>query len=258
MEDTFHRAIDRYGRFDACYVDNGSQYIAKQLRFSLARLGIPVHFAPLRSGKSKGKIERFHQVVDTFLREAKLQKVTSLEELNHYWEVYLEEYYHKLPHDGIKEYYESLGASISEGISPEQEWQRDSRGLTYLDREVVAEAFLHHEKRRVDKGACISFRGRRYETKPSLIGFEVEISYDPAAPETVTIRHPGMEPFTARPVRIGEFCDKKPALPISMQQQEASSSRLLDALEKKHEESQARIADAISYADLMKEVQGDV
>ena len=258
VEDTFHRAIDRYGRFDACYVDNGSQYIAKQLRFSLARLGIPVHFAPLRSGKSKGKIERFHQVVDTFLREAKLQKVTSLEELNHYWEVYLEEYYHKLPHDGIREYYESLGVSISEGISPEQEWQRDSRGLTYLDREVVAEAFLHHEKRRVDKGACISFRGRRYETKPSLIGFDVEISYDPAAPETVTIRHPGMEAFTARPVRIGEFCDKKPALPISMQQQEASSSRLLDALEKKHEESQARIADAISYADLMKEVQGDV
>ena len=258
VEDTFHRAIDRFGRFDACYVDNGSQYIAKQLRFSLARLGIPVHFAPLRSGKSKGKIERFHQVVDTFLREAKLQKMTSLEELNHYWEVYLEEYYHKLPHDGIKEYYESLGVSISEGISPEQEWKRDSRGLTYLDREVVAEAFLHHEKRRVDKGACISFRGRRYETKPSLIGFDVEISYDPAAPEIVTIRHPGMVPFTARPVRIGEFCDKKPSLPISMQAQEASSSRLLDALEKKHEESQARIADAISYADLMKEVQSDV
>lgn len=259
VEDTFHRAIDRFGRFDSCYVDNGSQYVAKQLRFSLARLGIPVHFAPLRSGKSKGKIERFHQVVDAFLREAKLQKVDSLEKLNHYWEIYLEEYYHKLPHDGIKEYYESLGAPVPpEGISPEQEWNRDSRRLTYLDREVVAEAFLHHEKRRVDKGACISFRGKRYETKPSLIGFDVEISYDPAAPDTVTIRHPGMDPFTAMPVRIGEFCDKKPALPVSMQAQEAASSRLLDALEKKHRESQERTADAISYADLMKEVRSDV
>jgi len=59
-------------------------------------------------------------------------------------------------------------------------------------------------------------------------------------------------------VRIGEFCDEKPALPVSMQAQEAASSRLLDALEKKHRESQERTADAISYADLMKEVRSDV
>ena len=43
---------------------------------------------------------------------------------------------------------------------------------------------MRHVK--VDKGACISFRGRKYETKPSLIGYKVEISYDPAAPETIT------------------------------------------------------------------------
>ena len=259
VEDTFHQAIDRYGRFDSCYVDNGSQYVAKQLQISLARLGITARFAPLRSGKSKGKVERFHQVVDAFLREVKLQKIKTLEELNHYWEIYSEEYYHKLPHSGIREYYESLGAPIPpEGISPLQEWNRDQRPLTYLDRDVVAEAFLHHEKRRVDKGACISFRGRRYETRPSLIGFEVEISYDPAAPEELTVRYKGIEPFTARPVRIGEFCDKSPTLPASMQAQEASSSRLLDALAKQHEESRQRNADAISYADLMKGVGGNV
>jgi len=49
-----------------------------------------------------------------------------------------------------------------------------------------------------------------------------------------------------------------PTLPISMQMQDAASSRLLDALEKKHEESRQRTADAISYADLMKGVRGDV
>lgn len=240
-------------------MDNGSQYVAKQLQTSLARLGITARFAPVRSGKSKGKVERFHQVVDAFMREAKLQKVKTLEELNRYWEIYFEEYYHKLPHGGIREYYESLGVPIPpEGISPLQEWNRDSRPLTYLDREVVAEAFLHHEKRRVDKGACISFRGRRYETRPSLIGFDVEISYDPASPEILTVRYQGIEPFTARPVRIGEFCDKTQALPVSMQLRDAASSRLLDALEKKHEESGQRNADAISYADLMKGVGDNV
>uniref|UniRef100_UPI0025A5D390 hypothetical protein n=1 Tax=Enterocloster clostridioformis TaxID=1531 RepID=UPI0025A5D390 len=46
------------------------------------------------------------------------------------------------------------------------------RPLKFLDTSVVAEAFLHHEERLVDKGGCISFQGRKYETKPSLIGLQ--------------------------------------------------------------------------------------
>ena len=34
VEDTFRKVILRYGKFDACYFDNGSQYIAKQLKFT--------------------------------------------------------------------------------------------------------------------------------------------------------------------------------------------------------------------------------
>ena len=96
-------------------------------------------------------------------------------------------------------------------------------------KHFVSEAFLHHETRKVDKGACISFRGRKYETKPALIGYKVEISYDPAAPETITVSYPGFEPFTAQPVRIGEFCDKNPTLPAAMQEQTPTTSRFLDA-----------------------------
>lgn len=122
IEDTFHQAISRYGTFDACYFDNGSQYIAKQIRFSLARLGIHVMHAKPRSGKSKGKIEKFHQVVDDFICESKFKNIRTLEELNCLWTVYLDEYYHKQKHTGIAEYYESLGAAVpEEGISPLQE-----------------------------------------------------------------------------------------------------------------------------------------
>ena len=254
VEDTFHQAVLRHGKFDACYFDNGKQYVAKQLKFSLARLGIRICHARIHSGKSKGKIEKFHQVVDSFLREARLKKLTSLEELNRYWSVYLEEYYHKEPHAGISEYYQSLGTDVPpEGISPLQEWNRDSRPLVYLDTTVVSEAFLHHEKRKVDKGACISFRGRKYETKPSLIGFEVEISYDPESPETITVNGPGIIPFQAQPVKIGPFCDKDPSLPVSMQPEVPETSRLLDALEKKQAQSQGILADAISFAGCRKE-----
>lgn len=254
VEDTFRKVILKAGKFDTAYFDNGSQYVAKQLKFSLARLGITVRHAPVRSGKSKGKCEKFHQVVDAFLREVKIHKIKTLEELNSYWNMYLEEYYHKVSHAGIREYYESLGTSVpAEGITPLQEWNRDSRALVFLDTSVVAEAFLHHEQRLVDKGACISFQGRKYETRPALIGFKVEISYDPSAPETITVLYPGMEPFTAEPLKISAFCDKNPALPASMLESEPESSRLLSALEKKQALSHSRMADAISFGQFRKD-----
>ena len=259
VEDTLHTAITNYGRMDACYFDNGSQYVSRQLKLSLSRLGITIRHAPLQSGRSKGKIEKFHQVVDSFLMEAKLKNVTTLEELNRLWGVFLCEEYQKRPHDGIREYYESLGASVSaEGITPQQEFNRDTRPLVFLDTNVVSEAFLHHKKRLVDKGACISFRGKRYETKPSLIGATVEIAYDPMAPETVTVSYPGTGPFTVSPLKIGEFCDKNPTLPVSMQEAKPKTSRYLDAAAKKHEDSREHLADALSFASYGKEADDHV
>ena len=123
---------------------------------------------------------------------------------------------------------------------------------------MVAEAFLHHESRKVDKGGCISFRGRKYETKPSLIGHTVEISYDPAAPDTLTVRYPGIAPFIASPLQITSYCSQEPAMPVEMLPAQPETSRLLDALEKKHQESKGRMADAISYASLRKGEQDHV
>lgn len=103
VEDTFRKVILKAGKFDTAYFDNGSQYVAKQLKLSLAKLGITVRHAPVRSGKSKGKMEKFHQVADAFLREVKIHKIKTLEELNSYWGMYLEEYYHKTSHEGIRD-----------------------------------------------------------------------------------------------------------------------------------------------------------
>lgn len=113
--------------------------------------------------------------------------------------------------------------------------------------------FQHHGERLVDKGACISFRGKKFETRPALIGCTVGIAYDPMVPEVLTISYPDMEPFTAHPLKIGAFCDKNPPLPVSMQPKEAESSRLLDALEKKQAQSMQRRADAISFGSYRKD-----
>ncbi len=259
VADTFHKAILKYGRFDRCYFDHGSQYVSRQLTTSLARLSIRIAHAPVQSGKSKGKIEKFHQVVDDFIAESKAKKIQTLEDLNYYWKIYLEEYYSNRSHDGIREYYLSHGIDIpKEGISPLQEFNRDTRPLTFIDADVVGEAFLYHEKRKVDKGACISFQGRRYETKAALIGRTVEISYDPAAPKTITVYSKGMEPFRAVPLSIGAYCDQKDPLPPTMAELEPETSRFLDVLEKQHKVNAQKRADAISFGNYRKEVHPDV
>ena len=260
VEDTFHTVLLRAGKFDRAYFDNGSQYVAKQLKLSLAKLGIHIGYAPVRSGKSKGKIEKFHQVVDAFDRECKLKNVKTLDQLNALWSLYLEEYYHRKAHSGIAEYYQSQGVVVpADGITPVQEWNRDSRPLTFIDTATVAEAFLHHETRKVDRGACIKFQGRKYEAKPSLIGQEVEIAYDPVSPETIRVYHPHVEPFEAKPLQIKEYCDPKPSLPAAIQAMDKpETSRLLDGLEKRHRESKTVVADAISFADYRREGKDNV
>lgn len=254
VEDTFHRAILSRGVMDAAFADNGKQYVSAQLTRALESLGVRYMHAKPYHAWSKGCIERFNSSVDGFLEEVKLKNVRSLEELNSYWRVWVEEYYHNKPHEGIREYYESLGVSVPDGgITPAQEWNRDSRALKFLDASVVAKAFLHHETRELDKSGCLSFGGRKYDVSVSLAGRTVEIAYDPMAPETITVTCEGTAPITARPLAIPEFCDKSPAVPASMQDVPPETSRFLDGLKKKAEESRQHRMGALSFSGFGKE-----
>lgn len=253
VEDTFHKAILKYGKCDACYLDNGTQYTSNQLHTALARLGIRVIHAKRGACESKGKVEKFHQKVDQFIAEVRVAKVHSLEELNQKWKYFLEQDYQKEAHEGIREYYESQGAKVpAEGISPLQEFTRDTRGLVFLDTTLVSEAFLHHETRRLDNAGCFSFKDRKYEASTSLAGAEVEIAYDPMNTETIKVLYRDMEPVMAHRVKIGAFCDKKTAVPVAMTDKVPETSRLLEALEKKYREDHHLMADALSFGEYGK------
>lgn len=253
VEDTFHKAILKYGKCDACYLDNGTQYTSNQLHTALARLGIRVLHAKRGACESKGKIEKFHQKVDQFIAEIRVAKVHSVEELNRKWKYFLEQDYQKEAHDGIREYYESQGVKVpGEGITPLQEFTRDTRGLVFLDAAVVSEAFLHHESRKLDNAGCFSFGDVKYEASTALANTEVEIAYDPMNTETIKVLYRDMEPVMAHRVRIGAFCDKKPELPLGMTDRVPETSRFLDALEKKYREEHQLMANALSFGDYGK------
>ena len=130
--------------------------------------------------------------------------------------------------------------------------------MKYLDAGIVGQAFLHHDTREVDKGACISFEGRKYEVSAALIGAKVEISWDPMATETLTVRYPGMAPFLVKPLKIGEFCDKKPELPQCMLPKEPECSRFLEGLQKQHDRKRIHSTNAISFGEFRKEAVSHV
>lgn len=254
VEDTFHKAILKFGKFDCAYLDNGGQYISKQLAKSCARLSLRLLHAKPRACESKGKIEKYHQKVDKFIAEMKVEPVHSVEDLNQKWKVYLEEEYQKEAHEGIAEYYRSYDIDVPAcGITPEQEWNRDTRGLVFIDTSVVSEAFQHHETRNLDNAGCFSFNGYTYEASTSLANAEVEISYDPLNTATVMVHYKGIAPVAAKRVKIGSFADKKQPVPIGMTDQVPETSRLMAALEKKYKEDHKIVADALSFRDYGKE-----
>lgn len=259
VEDTFHKAILKYGKFDQAYLDNGSQYISKQLAKSCARLSIRLLHAKPRACESKGKIEKFHQKVDAFMAELRIAPVHSVEELNEKWKVYLDQEYQKESHEGIREYYESYGIDVpSCGISPEQEWGRDTRGLVYIDTGVVSEAFQHHEERILDEAGCFSFDGHTYEASTSLANAKVGISYDPLNKATVMVHYKGIVPIAAHRIEIRAFADRRPPVPAGMTNRLPETSRLMDALEKKYKEDHRIVADALSFRDYGKEGRKNV
>lgn len=259
VEDTFHKAVLKAGKFDCAYLDNGVQYTAGHLGRACAKLGIRIVHAKPGACQSKGKIEKFHQKVDQFTAEIRVAHVHSVEELNRRWRFFLEQEYQKEAHAGIREYYESYGVSVpSWGITPEQEWMRDERGLVFLDVSVVAEAFLHRETRRIDEAGCFSLGGNRYEASAALANLEAEIAYDPMDMETVTVCCRGASPIQAHRMQIGAFASKVPPVPLGMTGNIPETSRLLDALEKKYKEDHGQMARALSFGEYGKEAGSHV
>jgi len=243
VEDCFRKAILKYGVPDAVYFDNGKQYRTKWMARACAKMGIRLLFAKPYSPEATGKVERFNRVVDAFLGEASLEKPKTLDRLNELFKVWLEECYQNKPHSGL-----------DNRTSPETAYRSDSKALKFLDPDVVANAFLHCEPRKVDKSGCISFEAQKYEVGLSFIGCTVDVVYDPADTEELTIEYQGHAPWKARRLIIGDRAGKRPELPVRTLPEPAASSRLLAAAGRKNRQRMEIQTPAVSYRKVNKGV----
>lgn len=247
VEDCFRQAIQKYGKPEAVYFDNGVQYRTKWMGRTCSKLGIRLLYAKPYAPESKGKIERLNRVVDGFLSEIALENPKTLEQLNERFQVWLAECYHHKPH-----------AALGENTTPEAAYRSDRRALDFVDADALAMAFLHAEKRKVDKSGCISFMDKKYEVGISFMGCTVDVVYDPADIRELTIEYEGHAPWKAHPLVIGERAGQRPPLPAHLQTQPASASRLLDAAEQQHEQRKEKQLPAVSYRAVWREENGDV
>lgn len=242
VEDTLHKAIMKYGTPKRLYFDNGSQYRTHWMKRACTLLGIKLVYAKPRNPQGKGKQERFNETVDQFLAECSLEEIPTLKDLNDKFQAWLNLCYTKATHSAI-------------GTTPEIAYKSDSMPLRFAEQDLLARAFLHCETRKADKSGCISFGGKKYDLGVKYAGRVVDVVYDPANTETLTIEVGGETPFVAREIQIGEHVRPRPERPQS--DVKADHSRLLSAVTKKYKANTVERRRAISYSsEIEKEEKG--
>lgn len=240
VQDCFRKALMKHGAPISVYFDNGKQFRTHWMKRACGKLGIRLLYAKPYNPEGKGKQERYNQTVDAFLREAALEKPRDLEHLNQLYNTWMQECYLNKPHSALN------------GRTPLEAYQSDRNELRFLSADLIADAFLTCEQRKVDKGGCISFEGRKYEVELglSMIHRTVDVVYDPADTSRLTIECEGFPACEAKPLIIQSHSAKRPKLPEHFEKTEPNGSRLLKAAEEQAKQREASRSTAISFSDM--------
>ena len=246
VEDCLRKAIIKEGLPQRVFFDNGKEFRNKWMERACAILGIKLIYAKPYSPESKGKIERFNRTLDSFLAEVTLKRPESLADFNQYFNIWLSECYHGKEHSSIN-------------MTPETAYKSSKTPLRFMSAETVANAFLHSEKRKVDKSGCISFKNKKYEVGVIYIGKAVDVVFDQLDTSVLTIEDKHINTsFQVKELVIGAHTGPRPKLPDFMTQSEPETSRLLDGKAKRYAKRQLSDKRAISYAQINKGGEGNV
>lgn len=171
LEDCFKKAILKRGIPKAVYADNGKIFVSNHFKIICAELGIRLFNHKPYSPQSKGKIERFFlRVQQDFILEAKGANIDSIEQLNSFFQAWLEISYHRTEH-------------FTTCMTPIDRFTEDLKNIKIKkveSLEEITEIFLSREKRKVHNSqGLISVFGNHYRINESnLIGKEIEIRFD--------------------------------------------------------------------------------
>lgn len=190
LEAALRAGLASRGVPEVVYVDNGSPFVSRQLERACAVLGARLVHSRPGQPEGRGKIERFFRTVrDDFEIEATLADIADVADLNRLFRAWVEQVYHRRVHTETAQ-------------SPLERFDtNDPPALPTA--ELLREAFLWSEHRKVTKTATVSLHSNVYEVDGALVGRRVELVFDPFDLTSVEVRLDGRAMGAGVPHRIG-------------------------------------------------------
>jgi putative transposase len=232
--DCFRHAMESYGVPDRLFTDNGRVYIGRQLKQTCTKLAISLLRTRPYAAQAKGKVEALNRTLEKFVVEEKLEHPSSVEQVQHDLDCWMESFYYDVPHSALN------------GKTPRQAFRENRKIQRFVSADELNRAFRTTESRLVDKTGCLAFGGRKWEAGPEYIGFKVDVSYASDNPTELIVEYPHMEPKVIHELRIGEHTtERRKPRPFI----DANGSRILEAARQRKENSHDRTG-AIRFKDI--------
>ena len=169
--DSLLRAWGSHGASRELYVDNAKVYHAGALKLACAQLSINLLHRPPRDPPAGGIIERVIQTAQNqFEAEVRATKILTLDELNRYFQAWLQAGYHRTPHSAMSE-------------TPLARFEQSTRFRRHVNLREVLELFMVRVIRTVHKEFCdVQVNNRLFRVDSKLLGDKVIVIYDPFSP----------------------------------------------------------------------------
>jgi putative transposase len=193
LEDTTKKSTLKRGCPVKMYVDWGAAYRSADFAFALEQLGIRLVHSKPYAKEARGEIERLNRTVaEGFEPEVRAAKVTEVEQINLFWDAWLDERYHLVPHGTTGE--RPLDRFAQQGFVPR-----------YPDPVTVADIFRVRGRRKVHpKTITVEVLGRYFSCESFLRGRWVTVYFDPFALDDVLIFLDGKRVQRAFPQKVND------------------------------------------------------
>ncbi len=189
---TFKKAVSIYGIPHILYSDQGKVFQSYYIMELCARLGISLLNAEPYSPESKGKIERFNRTLQQiFYPMVKDFRAIDIQQLNHLFNTFIQEIYHKKIHSSLNE-------------SPLEKFQRllSQTPIQRISQEQLEQFFLCSFKRRVRLDGTIVYQNVYYEVDMKYAGDMIDLRFPVDNPQRLFLFDQGGLIKELKPVNL--------------------------------------------------------
>ncbi|MFH0810263.1 MAG: helix-turn-helix domain-containing protein [Pseudomonadota bacterium] len=170
-EAVLKQALLKHGLPRILYLDRGPAQISESLRVICAELGIRLLHTRPYDPQAKGAVERIIRTIREEVESELPAQPLPLEEVNSILWSWVSAEYHRRVHSATKR-------------APLEHWLEQAEKLKPAPRpDELDKIFLHRARRKIRQDSTVRFGGKLLEVRPELSGQEVELRFDPEAPD---------------------------------------------------------------------------